>query len=307
METYSMEYKDSNGRTGYAVILNNNKFYDQRTDKKMFRTGSEIDVENIAATLERLNFEVREPLVDLTARKMIVRLDEVAETVDFSNYSCFACFIMSHGDSHGAVYGIDWNTVDLERDIVSIFRECKQLEGKPKLFFVQACRGAFYTSVIEMDHEPENHSIAWPAIRGAEGGRDKDRSRRGDRDEEEADARRSVVKQLGDIIVHFATIEQYVAIRSKNKGSAFIRSLCEVLEENARAPIDKQLEVEKLLKTVNNRVGDVYKSQQPEYTSSLKKELFFSGGDNEQLSSTCLIKKDVRSTEAMESSDGLTR
>jgi hypothetical protein len=276
LKTYSMENKDNDGRTGYALILNNNKFYDQRTSKEMFRKGSEIDVRNITATLKRLNFKVREPLCDLTAKEIKVKLDEVAKTVDFAQYSCFVCIIMSHGDSHGAVYGIDWNTVDTEKDIVSIFRKYKQLEGKPKLFFVQACRGSLSAKVIDIDHEGDD--LKWPMDIG--GVREIETGMSFSSDDEEAGAAKHVVKKLGDVIVNKATIEKYVFIRNLNTGSAFIRSLCQVLDENATVPINQQLEVKSLLQVVNNRVVEVYKCQQPEFTSSLRKKLFFKQYNN---------------------------
>ena len=61
--------------------------------------------------------------------------------IDFTKYNCFMAFIMSHGNKNG-ISGIDGNSVTA--DTLSSYitpKECKQLEDKPKIFFIQACRG----------------------------------------------------------------------------------------------------------------------------------------------------------------------
>ena len=51
---------------------------------------------------------------------------------------------MSHGEREG-IYGIDGNVVTF-KDILDKFmgRNCTALIDKPKIFFVQACRGGEY-------------------------------------------------------------------------------------------------------------------------------------------------------------------
>ena len=63
---------------------------------------------------------------------------------DHEQYDCFGCFILSHGISAG-VYGVDGKVVDIQK-ILDMFnsQSCQSLVGKPKLFFIQACRGSEY-------------------------------------------------------------------------------------------------------------------------------------------------------------------
>jgi hypothetical protein len=291
LDSYSMQYKDSDGCTGYAVVLNNYNFVDYP------RHGSEIDVENITKTLKKLNFKVRQPFVDLKASEMLVELNETASTVDFSQYSCFACVIMSHGTVNGQVFGVDCKAVDLEKDIVSVFRNHKQLEHKPKLFFVQACRSTAEDAKMNRDTDADN--INWldveeetkvdkPAemdheqdhlIRQAEGESVREREpnkRENDDGKDGTDGKQKTdSKQVGDVLIHRSTIEQFASYRNKKYGSVFINSLCKILGDNYKEPIGQQLDVDKLLKLVNNRVGIVYGSQHPEYSSSLKKDFYF--------------------------------
>ena len=68
--------------------------------------------------------------------------------MDHSKYDCFILAILTHGEDnsfHGEVYGVDDNPVQIQ-DIFSLFsnKNCKTLRGKPKIFFLQACRGSKY-------------------------------------------------------------------------------------------------------------------------------------------------------------------
>ena len=67
-------------------------------------------------------------------------------SLDHSDCDCFACVILSHGEE-GVIYGTN-GTVKME-DLVAPFRQCRTLVGKPKLFFIQACRGTRLDSGVE--------------------------------------------------------------------------------------------------------------------------------------------------------------
>ena len=56
--------------------------------------------------------------------------------------SCLALFILTHGEREGTIYTYD-NKLNLNKDIIDriLPTNCKQLAGKPKLVFVQACQG----------------------------------------------------------------------------------------------------------------------------------------------------------------------
>ena len=48
------------------------------------------------------------------------------------------------------ISGIDKNEVNLD-EIKSLFIDCKELNGKPTLFFVQACRGRKDPEAVKVD------------------------------------------------------------------------------------------------------------------------------------------------------------
>ena len=60
----------------------------------------------------------------------------------FENYSCLMVFILTHGSKGGVLKGRDSNDTTVE-ELSEIFncKECEDLKGKPKIFFIQACRG----------------------------------------------------------------------------------------------------------------------------------------------------------------------
>ena len=66
---------------------------------------------------------------------------------DLSHHQAQACVvcIMSHGGEGGKIYGTDGEHVVLS-ELKAFFNNvnCKALHNKPKLFFVQACRGSMH-------------------------------------------------------------------------------------------------------------------------------------------------------------------
>ena len=93
-------------------------------------------------TFRKLDFKVDGYYFEnITARDMQAQLTKVAE-LDHTNNDCFVCCISSHGSRDGVILGTDDDTVNI-RDLTLPLRssKCPSLAGKPKLFFIDACRG----------------------------------------------------------------------------------------------------------------------------------------------------------------------
>ena len=62
---------------------------------------------------------------------------------DHSKFDCFFLAVSSHGE-RGCILGTDGDRVSIEGSVLSPFNgaHCASLRGKPKVFFLQACRGA---------------------------------------------------------------------------------------------------------------------------------------------------------------------
>ena len=79
---------------------------------------------------------------DLSTKEIIDSLTDISKR-DLSMCEMFAIAFSTHGDKGDLLYGRDNSPFSLYKDAISLFKlgNCESLRGKPKLFFVQACRG----------------------------------------------------------------------------------------------------------------------------------------------------------------------
>lgn len=79
---------------------------------------------------------------NMRASEMKERLSSAAEAQCYESSDCLVVIIMSHGIP-GGIEGSDGDYLHLMNDVYSRFNNenCPRLKGKPKIFFVQACRG----------------------------------------------------------------------------------------------------------------------------------------------------------------------
>ena len=129
---------------GYALIVNIKSFEGKTSNGVTLaaRVGSDEDVKRLKKMWEELGFTVK-TYVDLKAHEIYTKVYDIASDTDsLQTSSCFVCCIMSHGDM-GLIYGSDCDFLNIE-NITDLFNKenCKPLTEKPKLFFIQACRGS---------------------------------------------------------------------------------------------------------------------------------------------------------------------
>ena len=143
---YSAEnvYKINYSNPGTVVIFNNKDFKDENDDKSnKDRLGSEKDVEKLEMIFKKLNYFVNSH-INTTAKEMKDLIKMYADR-DHKESSCFICFVMSHGTKQRKdkwyIKGSDWENVNVYNEIINAFKSTKTLINKPKLFFIQACRG----------------------------------------------------------------------------------------------------------------------------------------------------------------------
>ncbi|KAL1466975.1 hypothetical protein MTO96_042396, partial [Rhipicephalus appendiculatus] len=69
-------------------------------------------------------------------------LSWAAQPAQQEGADCLVVILMSHGKKD-MIDGIDGEQVHLFDDVFTLFNneKCPALQGKPKLFFIQACRG----------------------------------------------------------------------------------------------------------------------------------------------------------------------
>ncbi|KPP76042.1 caspase-7-like [Scleropages formosus] len=246
-----LQYKMSHPRVGKCIIINNKNF-DERTGMNV-RNGTDRDAGELSKCFKNLGFDVR-VFNDQTCEKMERLLREVSQE-DHSNSSCFACILLSHGEE-GMIYGTD-GAMPI-KTMTSLFRGdmCKSLVGKPKLFFIQACRGSEFDDGIQTDSGPPNET------------------------ETDANPRHKIPVEA-DFLFAYSTVPGYYSWRNPGRGSWFVQALCNVLNEYG-----KQLEIMQILTRVNYMVATSFESwsedprfsekkQIPCVVSMLTKELYF--------------------------------
>ena len=124
---------------GITLIINNASFAHHPTyGQQSPRHGSEEDVGQVEALFTALDFTVQTKK-NLSRLQLLNELDNVVYGQDHRGYDCFVLWFMSHGRS-GQVFCSDGNTIPIQT-LHDMFSRCDKLSGKPKLFFIQACRG----------------------------------------------------------------------------------------------------------------------------------------------------------------------
>ncbi|XP_032510684.2 caspase-1-like [Danaus plexippus] len=190
-------YYDMSGDK-YLVIFNHFEYEKTRYfnyKKPSDRNGTEKDVERLKKVFGNLGFKI-------TTHDDFSHGEIFDAVVEFSKLnhkatSCVCFAFLTHGDKCGDLYARD-RTYQFRDVTMMIESGDAGLVGKPKLFFVQACRGRLV-----------------------------DDGRRLEMDGSEATF---VIPTHADFLVLYSTVEDYVSFRDRD-GSFMIQELCNVIEE----------------------------------------------------------------------------
>eukprot|EP00118_Oscarella_pearsei_P007340 m.35503 g.35503 ORF g.35503 m.35503 type:complete len:466 (+) comp32134_c0_seq2:57-1454(+) len=125
------------------------------------RPGSDTDVQRLEKCFhDNLKFEL-ECKSNLTVEEINNEISKFLKK-NFSDSTCSLVIIMAHGKNN-AFYGKDQKPVDGKQPVVDIsemlkkFEDVESLNGKPKLFLFQCCRGSTSAPLVEGDdphHRP---------------------------------------------------------------------------------------------------------------------------------------------------------
>ncbi|XP_022229073.2 mucin-5AC [Drosophila obscura] len=172
-----------------VYIFNNEKF----DSKNEFRSGSAQDVKVLRTTFEQLKCKV-EVIKDATLAtvKSTVRM---LETKDFEDKSALVLVFLSHGTRHDRLAARDLD-YSLDDDVLFPILRNRTLKDKPKMLFVQACKGANELGGFMTDSAQPNGSP-------------------------------------NEILKCYSTYEGYVSYRTED-GTPFIQTLCEALNRSGK-------------------------------------------------------------------------
>ncbi|XP_063424683.1 caspase-14-like isoform X1 [Mytilus trossulus] len=185
-------------QTGYVLIINFRKE----------RDWAEKDEENIIELMSGiLKFEYS-VVVDPTKAELVEILENISSNLNenYKSYHCFMVFLMAHGSQFGVITadkGKKKITISVD-EIMELFKNDKipNFVGKPKMFFIQSCRG---NSIQDTFVQPD--------------------------DDDDDTLERISAPTDADILIAYATTEGYKAFRHKNFGSMFIYECIQKFKE----------------------------------------------------------------------------
>ncbi|PAA54930.1 hypothetical protein BOX15_Mlig033916g1, partial [Macrostomum lignano] len=254
---YNMRHRSR----GLALIFNFQQFLPETN--LSYRHGSDKDLNNVVASFKRLQFQVHK-FSNLYAVEFLSQLKQVSE-VNHSDHDAIAIVIMSHGEE-GVIFASDGGIPLVE--VFEPIRQCPSLVGKPKLFFLQACRGSKFDPGKEQtdsgveETEPEAFRRALDAADGIK-----------------------TIQRLptdADFLICYSVVPGYFSWRNGTHGSWFVQKLTEVLAETDCSKV----EFMRVMTRVNRAVAYEFEShtnnphldrkkQVPSIVSMLTKELYF--------------------------------
>lgn len=135
-------YANFSSPRGLALIINNHNFIGRQQ-----REGSGVDEINMQNLLRQLGYKITLQK-DLTAQEMLLAIRAFAVDPAHECLDSAIVVVMTHGELNGLL-GIDDHIVDFDEFSACLNgRNAPTLMGKPKIFFVQACRGVFYDAGV---------------------------------------------------------------------------------------------------------------------------------------------------------------
>jgi len=228
---------------GIAIIINNIVFQ-PNSHALQDRNGSQIDSINLQKTWKYLSYDPR-IFENLTASGITQQLMQIA-LENHKDYDSFVCCILSHGYRDG-VYGTDGHSVTIN-EIATLFKGnfCPSLTDKPKLFFIQACRGDDEDKGVNIQKDGPPSNDAFP----------------------------DSIPANSDFLFSYATPSGHASWRSTRYGSWYISELCEVLVDNAH-----HQDLLSMLTMVNRNVSEAHttkgQKQSPSQVHQLRKKVWF--------------------------------
>ncbi|KAG8141433.1 hypothetical protein E2320_007056, partial [Naja naja] len=136
-----------------ALIIVNYQFLRAKEGLLRPRVGARREADKLFKALSKCNYDVR-LFLDLTAKE----IEEVyKEESQAEHGKCFVSILSSHGEE-GSIMDCQGQALKLTRIYKILSSErCPHLAGKPKIFFIQACRGNRFDDGIylETDSTPE--------------------------------------------------------------------------------------------------------------------------------------------------------
>ena len=251
---------------GWCLIINNVDFENQCR-----RSGSDLDAERLEELFVKLQYKVK-MCRNQTSKQLRETLFQFAKMSDHKTADSVVICLLSHG-LEGQIFGVDGVLVSIP-DLLAMVNGymAKDLIGKPKLFFIQACRGSDYDHGADMTDSgvsanDEENSVKCTTAELLTAAIPNDKA--------EILFEPETLPAEADMLVAYSTVPGYVSWSNLQKGSWFVQAIVDVFGAYA----DKE-DVVSMLIRVNGKVAREFESfnrkkQIPAPVLMLTKKVFF--------------------------------
>ena len=239
-----------------------------KDDPQFYREGTEQDENCLIQTWKTIGCKDAITVArDLTKTQILSTLNQFRRKLEESRPDFMVIIIMSHGFRDKRT-GCDC-IMDINKDglsVTSIKKKfidghlCRSMIGKPKFFFIQACRGKLYQDPLSNF----SRNIVIPAVDFSETD--------GEEDDEkmlELDGVKYAHKSW--FFIFHSTIKGYVSLRDRYGGTIFIQTLCKALNESWYVN-----DISTIAMQVNKRImSDYGHAQAPIFENQLGNLVYF--------------------------------
>ncbi|KAK3572088.1 hypothetical protein QTP86_022318, partial [Hemibagrus guttatus] len=199
-------YSMSSSPRGLALVLSNVHFEPELSELDT-RRGGEVDEEVLRRLFTELDFKVSLQK-DLTVQAMRACIEQFAQQPEHAVSDCCVVCLLSHG-VEGSIYGVDGKLLELDWVFERFDNgRCPLLQNKPKMFFIQACRGEEMDCGV--DQLDGDDAMQPTDCEQRDAGREENHDRQ-NRASEMSESERLRVKlpQRSDMICGFATLKGF--------------------------------------------------------------------------------------------------
>ncbi|XP_067658695.1 caspase-2-like [Haliotis asinina] len=285
-EPRSTVYSIQKQPRGLALIISNEDFSQARQNVEAKnledRKGSETDATSLDVLFQQLHFQtvIHKNKTKEGIMKIVKDLQEDFRQQQQQQQDCFICFLLSHGTG-GGVFGIDGEVAEVKEITTLLDNEhCKPLAGKPKLFFIQACRGnKSDMGVVLPPDQQEDPQSGEVRLREQDKNRESMlKSFKGMAVSQPTDTvpdacAETKVPKGADIFVAFATTPDYMSFRNTQRGTWFVQAITYIFQRFAY-----RKDLLDMMTKVNLLVTRGHMMQVSQFETTLRKSFYFFPG-----------------------------
>ncbi|XP_012538136.2 caspase-1 isoform X1 [Monomorium pharaonis] len=196
---YNMDHKNR----GKCIIFNHDEFdYDQFER----REGSTIDVKRLKITFGNLGFDVKVHN-NLKYNEIMMEIEKMSQ-FDHKDNDCLCVITLTHGIHNDLISAKDvvYKSDQLWKPFTA--DKCVTLAGKPKLFFLQACRGEEADSAVLLQPRKLQKRTATDST-----------------------VTSYAIPAHADFLIAHSSIKGFFTWRNPSEGTWYIQSLCDILDK----------------------------------------------------------------------------